>query len=124
MREEEGREGILIFRKFIKGGTTMKTQTIQFSKFMDNTWRKDVPKSTFSFMPIPTISSMFVNSPVLIIGGIGVLIVGLALYEKHLVKNGREYEAEVVSMITGIGLPMAAIGGGLYVVFHASKLFL
>jgi hypothetical protein len=57
---------------------------------------------------------MFLNDGVLIIGVAGLVLVGLSLYERYLVKKGREYEAEAVSVFTGLAVPTIGIGSALY----------
>jgi hypothetical protein len=104
---------------------TGKKEIIDFHSFMDGSFRKPVSKNvSFSFIPVPTFSSMFLNEPVLIIAGIGLVIIGLSIYEKYLVKKGKEYEAELLSMIVGVGLPTGAVIGAVWVLSYASKLFL
>jgi hypothetical protein len=100
-------------------------ETINFKDFVRNEWREErSPVTSFSFIPVPTFSNLFLNEPVLIIAGIGAVIVGLSIYEKHLVKKGKEYEAELVSMLTGIGLPAIAVGGAVWVLSYAGRLLL
>jgi hypothetical protein len=101
----------------------MRTETYNFRDFMKGTHEEPRPTKSFSFLPTPT-ASMFLNEPCLVLLGIGTIIVGSVLWEKHLVKNGKEYEAEIVSMITGIVLPAGGIIGFAIVLFKAGRLFL
>lgn len=96
-------------------------ETINFKKFMENDWRKEERKH--GFVPFP-VASMFLNEPVMIIFGAGLVIVGLAIYERVLVSKGREYDAEMVSMLTGVALPTIGIGGAMYVIMKAWRVFL
>ncbi|UKL30057.1 hypothetical protein [Bacillus phage PK2] len=107
-----------------RGGIYMKVESINFQNFVRDDWRKVSPKPAFSFIPFPSFSTMFLNEPVLIIAGIGVGVIGLTLYEKYLVSKGREYDAEVISMIVGIGLPTGAVIGAIYVLSKAGSVFL
>jgi hypothetical protein len=102
----------------------MKTERINFQTFMNCREEKRSPKPAFSFIPFPSISSMFLNDPVLIIGGIGVVVIGLSLYEKYLVSKGKDYEAEVLSLIVGTALPTGAVIGAIYVIAKAGRVFL
>lgn len=102
----------------------MKTERINFQKFVKNEWRVSSQKPAFSFIPFPTFSTMFVNEPVLIIAGIGAVLVASVVYEKYLVKKGREADAEMVSMFVGIALPTGAIIGAVYVLAKAGRVFL
>jgi hypothetical protein len=102
-----------------------KYETINFKDFVRNNWRRERPSfKSYSFIPVPTFSNMFLNEPVLLIAGLGALIIASALYEKKLVKKGKEYEAELLSMIVGIGLPLGAIIGALWVLNYAGRVFL
>jgi hypothetical protein len=106
-----------------KGGNDM--ETINFKDFVRNDWRRERPSfKAYSFLPVPTFSNMFLNEPVLIIAGIGALIIASVIYERKLVSKGKEYEAELLSMIVGIGLPLGAIIGALWVLNYAGKLLL
>ncbi len=79
-------------------------------------------KKNFSFIPAPSLVEM--GEPVLIFAGIGVVLVGLALKERKLVKQGKEYEAENYKFWTRLLLPVIAIGGAMYVLVKAGGVFL
>jgi hypothetical protein len=103
-----------------------KYETINFKDFVRNDWRRERPSpfKSYSFIPVPTFSNLFLNEPVMLIAGVGLVIIGLAVYEKHLVKKGKEYEAEVLSMIVGVGLPTGAVIGAIWVLNYAGRLLL
>lgn len=102
----------------------MKTEVIDFQKFMKNDWRKPVTRPVYSFIPIPTFASLFLTPGSMLILGLGLTLYSIALYERKLVSEGKESEAERIADIVGIVLPSGAIIGTVWVIAHAGRIFL
>ncbi|WP_427124773.1 hypothetical protein ACQCPP_12575 [Priestia megaterium] len=93
-----------------------KVQTISFSDFMDRSYQKVVQKKK----PIRAYS-LYINPIVLfdptvcVIGGI---ILGLALIEKLLIRQGNIDIAMVIQSVVHILFPLLTIGSLTYVLTH------
>lgn len=97
-------------------------ETINFREFMEGTWRekKAERKSIKNFAIIPAIPKlMFFNEPVLTIATIGAGLIIITFAQKHLVKNGKEAEAEMLQLFATIGLPTAV---GIYFFYTLDKI--
>ncbi|WP_454844495.1 hypothetical protein [Priestia megaterium] len=93
-----------------------KVQTISFSDFMNRSYQKDVRKKK----PIRAYS-LYINPMVLfdptvcIIGG---SILGLALIEKFLIRQGNIDIAMVIQNVVHILFPLLTIGSLVYILTH------
>lgn len=86
---------------------TSKVQTIKFCEFMDGSYKQE--KESYSFVPISPLAFIDPN-----IVTFGVVILAIALAEKHMEKIGLYDIAEKMAGIVKFALTIGAFGYLMY----------
>jgi hypothetical protein len=104
-------------------------ETIDFRKFMDNSWRKKPGEKLYSYTLLGglTFKSLFTFSPEMQLAYATVLIGGsipiiLALLERDMTKKGNHEQASFVALIGKVLLP-TLFGGSLICLFAYMLMF-
>ena len=104
-----------------------KVQTIKFEDFMSGKWKEEPkrkPIQVNGIIPMPTFSGMFFNEPCIVIGSIGLVLIGLTVYEKYLIAQGKDVEAERVATYTTLALGTGVLGASVVLITKVGGAFL
>lgn len=96
-----------------------KKRTIDFRSFLKNDYNKEPVKLGFSFIPIPA----FLDGGTTFFMGLGIAVIAIAIYEKHLISEGKEIEAEVMSTVMSVLFMAGGILGGLWAINELRGVF-
>lgn len=104
-------------------------QTYNFKEFMKGTHEqpKNEVRVYSSVLPIAipyALKAMFFHSGVVIVGGVGLVAIGLTIWENYLAKKGNEVGADLVATFGGILLPLGVVVMAFITVFRLGGMFL
>ena len=90
----------------------VQEERINFRSFLKNDYKREPVRLGFSIIPIPA----FLDGGTMFFMGLGIAVVSLAIYEKYLISEGKETEAEVMSTVLSVLFMAGGILGGLWAV--------